>query len=60
METQHVKDFARLVEVCKEYNIFARTGEHIHITEVEDFELPQADINCVIKAVKQHTSSNAA
>ncbi len=55
-----MKDFARLVEVCKEYNIFARTGEHIHITEVEDFELPQADINCVIKAVKQHTSSNAA
>ncbi len=28
----------------------------MHITEVAGFALPQVDINCMIKAAKQHTS----
>ncbi len=56
IETQYVRNFARLVEICKEYNVFAMWDEHVRITELVDFDLPQVDINWVIKAAKRHTS----
>ncbi len=55
MESHHVSTFGRLVEICKEYNIFAYWGEHVRISEVVDQRSPQGDIDRVMKVAKRHT-----
>jgi hypothetical protein len=40
MEKQHVRDFACLVKVYKEFNVFAFWGEHVRIMEVVENDSP--------------------
>jgi hypothetical protein len=56
MESQHRQTFAWLIEVRKEYDVFAFWGEQVLIVEAVDFDSPQGDIVQVIKTAKGHTS----
>ena len=56
MEVQHVHQFARLIETCKEVRLFDLIwGGHVMISEVVDYDSPPGDVKRVLKAAKKHT-----
>lgn len=56
METHHVATFSKLIEVCKDYNVFSYWGDHVLISEAVDYGSPQGDIDRMLATAKRHTS----
>jgi hypothetical protein len=55
MATQHVSEFARVIEKCKEFAMFEDFwGSHVLISETVDYNSPPGDISRVLSTAKLH------